>query len=69
MITEFKSGQKVRVKQKGEWKFDGLILANNTFEGATIVRRNSDGSYQVRGILKTPDSDEVKVPADWIEPL
>ena len=69
MIQEFRAGQRVRIKQKGEWKFDGLVLANNVFEGVTIVRRNNDGSYQVKGILKTPESDEVKVPGEWIEAL
>jgi hypothetical protein len=69
MITEFKKGQKVRVKQKGRWEFHGLVLIDNVFEGATIARRNPDGSYQVKGILKTPESDEVTVPSDWIEAL
>jgi hypothetical protein len=69
MTQEFKSGQRVRVTQKGTWKFDGLTLKNNVFEGVTVVRRNPDGTYQVRGIIKTPDSDEIRVPGDWIEAL
>ena len=67
--TDFRPGQRVKVTQRGTWKFGGLTLTDNTFEGVTIVRRNPDGSYQVRGIIKTPESDEVTVPAEWIEPL
>ena len=66
---EFRPGQRVTVKQRGTWKFGSLTLSNNIFEGARIARRNADGSYQVKGIIKTPEGDEVTVPADWIEPL
>jgi hypothetical protein len=69
MITEFKRGQRVRVKQKGTWRFGDLVLVDNIFEGATVASRNPDGSYQVKGILKTPESDELTIPADWIEAL
>jgi len=65
----FAPGQRVRVVQRGRWSFGTLVLEDNVFEGVTIVRRNPDGSYQVRGIIKTPESDEVNVPAEWIEPL
>ena len=66
---EFKPGQRVTVKQRGTWKFGFLTLKNNTYIGVTIARRNADGSYQVKGIIKTDDGDEVTVPAEWIEPL
>ena len=66
---EFGVGQRVRVVQKGTWKFGGLTMVDNVFENVTVVRRNPDGTYQVRGIVKTPESDEIKVPGDWIEPL
>jgi hypothetical protein len=68
---EFKPGDRVRVRQKGTIYIGGLTLSNNTFEGegVRIVRRNRDGSYQVRGIIRTPESDEVTIPADWIESL
>lgn len=66
--VDFRPGQKVTVKQRGTWKFNGLTLTNNTFIGVRIVRRNADGTYQVKGIIKTPESNEVTVPADWIEP-
>ena len=67
--TEFKPGQRVTVKQRGTWKFGPLILKDNTYIGAQIVSRNADGSYQIKGIIKTPEGDEVTVPQDWIEPL
>ena len=66
--VEFRPGQRVTVKQRGTWKFGTLVLTNNTFVGVTVASRNPDGSYQVKGIVKTPESDEVTVPADWIEP-
>lgn len=66
---EFKPGQRVKVVQKGSLQVGRLVLKDNVFEGATIVRRNDDGSYQVKGIVKTPESDEVRIPAEWIESL
>jgi hypothetical protein len=66
--VEFRRGDRVTVRQRGTWKFGNLVLKNNTFIGVTIARRNDDGSYQVKGILKRPETDEVTVPAEWIEP-
>jgi len=66
---DFKPGQKVRVRQRGTIRIGGITLTDNVFGGVTIVRRNADGSYQVRGIIKTPETDEVRIPAEWIEPL
>jgi hypothetical protein len=66
--VEFRPGDRVTVRQHGTWKFGNLVLKNNTFVGVTITRRNDDGSYQVKGILKRPETDEVTVPAEWIEP-
>lgn len=66
---DFKPGQRVRVRQKGTITIGGLTLTDNVFEGVTIVRKNDDGSYQVKGIVRTPEGDEVKIPADWIEEL
>lgn len=66
---EFQPGQRVRVVQKGTLKIGGITLTDNVFGGVTIVRKNPDGSYQVRGIVKTPETDEVKIPAEWIQPL
>lgn len=65
---EFKPGDRVRVEQRGTIYVGGLTLTNNTFDPVTIVRRNPDGSYQVRGIIATPESDEITVPAAWIHP-
>lgn len=67
--TEFKPGQRVTVRQRGTWKFGRLVLKDNTFIGVTIASRNADGSYQIKGIVKTPEGDEVTVPSDWIEPV
>lgn len=66
---EYKPGQRVRVVQQGTMYIGGLTMTDCTFEGVTIVRRNPDGTYQVRGILGTPTSDEVTIPAAWIYPL
>ena len=66
---DFKPGERVIVRQKGTLYFGGLTLTDNVFTGVEIASRNADGSYQVRGILKTPTSDEVTIPASWIEPL
>ncbi len=63
---EFKPGQRVTVRQQGTIYIGGMTLTNNTFGGCTIVRRNPDGTYQVRGIVKTPESDEMTIPAAWI---
>lgn len=66
---EFKPGERVKVVQHGTLKIGGLTLTDNVFEGVTVVRRNLDGSYQVRGIISTPSGDEVTIPADWVQPL
>ena len=66
--VEFRPGDRVTVRQRGTWRFGRLVLEDNTFIGVKIARRNPDGSYQVKGIIKTPESDEVTVPAEWIEP-
>ena len=66
---EFQPGQRVRVVQKGTLKVGGITLTDNVFEGVTIVKRNPDGTFQVRGIIKTPETDEATIPADWIQPL
>ena len=68
-VAEFKPGQRVRVVQRGTLRIGRVTLTDNIFEGVTIVRRNEDGTYQVRGIIKTPETDEVTIPADWIQPL
>jgi hypothetical protein len=67
--VDFQPGERVRVVQRGTLKIGGLTLTDNVFEGVTIARRNADGSYQVRGIIATPNSDEVTIPAEWIQPL
>lgn len=69
IVHEFKPGERVKVVQKGTLYIGGLTLSNNIFSGVTIVRRNNDGSYQVKGILSTPESDEVTIPAGWIHSL
>ena len=66
---DFKPGQRVKVVQRGTLKIGGLTLTDNTFEGVTVVRKNPDGTYQVRGIIQTPETDEVSIPAEWIHPL
>ena len=68
-VIDFRPGQRVKMVQRGPIKVGRLTLEDNTFIGVTIVRKNPDGSYQVKGIVKTPDSDEVRVPAEWIESL
>jgi hypothetical protein len=64
---DFRPGQRVTVRQRGTLYIGGLTLSNNVFSGVEIVRKNGDGSYQVRGIVKTPEGDEVRVPEEWIE--
>jgi hypothetical protein len=66
---EFKPGDKVKVVQKGTIYVGGLTLSNNTFNGVEISRRNRDGSYQVKGIIRTPESDEITIPEAWIQPV
>ncbi len=66
---DFQPGQRVRVRQRGTLKIGGLTLTDNVFDGVTIARRNPDGTYQVKGIISTPQGDEVTIPAEWIEPL
>jgi hypothetical protein len=66
---DFRPGQRVKVVQRGSLKIGRLVLEDNTFIGVTIARRNADGSYQVTGMVKTPETDEVTVPAEWIEPI
>ena len=68
-LPEFKVGQRVKVIQHGPIRIGRLVLEDNTFIGAVIARRNDDGSYQVKGLVKTPESDEVRIPADWIETI
>ena len=67
--VEFQPGERVKVVQRGTLTVGGLTLTNNTFVGVTIVRRNPDGSYQVRGIIRTPGGDEITVPSDWVQPM
>ena len=50
---DFKPGQRVKVVQRGTLKIGGLTLTDNTFEGVTVVRKNPDGTYQVRGIIQS----------------
>ena len=66
---EYAPGQRVKVVQRGTMRVGGLTLTDNVFEGVTVVRKNPDGTYQVKGIISTPDGDEVTVPADWIHAL
>ena len=66
---DFKPGQRVKVVQRGTLQIGTITLTNNVFEGVSIVRRNADGTYQVRGIISTPEGDEVTIPGDWIVPL
>ncbi|MDO8616522.1 MAG: hypothetical protein Q7T33_12440 [Dehalococcoidia bacterium] len=67
--AEFGPGQRVRVVQRGTLQIGNVTLKDNVFEGVEIAGRNADGSYRVRGIIKTPDTDVVTIPAEWIEPL
>ncbi len=67
--VEFRPGQRVKVVQRGTLQIGSITLTNNIFEGVSIVRRNPDGTYQVKGIVSTPEGDEVTIPADWIVPL
>jgi len=67
--AEFHTGQRVRVVQRGTLQIGTVTLKDNVFEGVEIVGRNADGSYRVRGIIRTPDTDVVTVPAEWVEPL
>jgi cell envelope opacity-associated protein A len=66
---DFQPGQQVRVRQKGTLYVGGMTLSDNTFERVQIVRKNTDGSYQVKGIVKTPETDEVRIPKEWIEEM
>ena len=66
---DFAPGQRVRVVQHGTLYIGGVVLTNNVFEGVTIVRKNPDGTYAVQGMISTPETDVVAVPAEWIEPL
>ncbi len=66
---DFKPGERVQVRQRGTLYIGGLTLTNNIFSNVEVVRRNKDGTYQIRGIIRTPESDEVTIPAAWIEPL
>ena len=68
-MVEFRPGQRVKVIQQGTLYIGGVTLTNNTFVGVTIARKNPDGSYQVKGIIATPESDEVTIPASWIHPM
>ena len=67
--AEFQPGQRVRVVQRGSLDVGNVTLKDNVFEGVVIARRNADGSYLVRGIISTPESDVIAIPAEWIEPL
>ncbi len=64
---EFQPGQKVTVRQKGTMTVGGATFTDNVFGNVTIVKKNDDGTYQVKGMITTPESDEFTVPADWIE--
>ena len=63
----FGPGERVTVAV-GYLRVDGLELTGSVFGGATIVRRNDDGTYQVRGIVRIGDVDELTIPAEWIQP-
>ena len=67
--SSFVVGQRVRVVQRGALLFGGVKMVGNTFEGVTIARKNPDGSYGIKGMVSTPDTDIVDVPLEWIEPL
>ncbi len=69
VLMEFEPGQRVKVVQRGTLKIDGITLRDNIFEGVIIVRKNPNGTYQVRGIIRTPETDVIDIPAEWIEPL
>jgi len=66
---EFREGQRVRVVQRGSIQVGGTTLTDNVFDGVVIVRKNADGTYGVRGIIKTAETDVIDIPAEWIEPL
>ena len=68
-MAEYRSGQRVKVVQRGTLRVGPLTLKDNVFEGVVIVGRNPDGTYLVKGIVQTPDSDVVSIPEDWIQPL
>ncbi len=69
MSTQLQNGQRVRVVQRGSLEIGGITLKDNVFEGVVIVGKDDDGNYLVRGIIKTPETDVVSIPAEWIEPL
>ena len=66
---DFKLGQRVKVVQRGTIKVGGITLKDNVFEGVVIARKNADGTYGIKGMIKTPETDVIDVPAAWIEPL
>jgi hypothetical protein len=66
---EFKQGQLVDVVMRGTMRLGNTTFTDCTFAGVTIARNNADGTYQVRGMIKTLTSDEVTVPSDWIRPV
>jgi hypothetical protein len=57
----------VTLRQKGTMIIRGVTFTDNLFRNVTIVKQNDDGTYQVQGIVPTPASYEITVPADWIE--
>ena len=64
---DFQPGQKVTVRQSGTMTIGGATFTDNVFGNVTIAKKNDDGTYQVKGMIATPESDEFTVPADWIE--
>ncbi len=68
-MTDFQPGQRVRVVVRGRLQVGPMTIEDSSFDGVTISRKNPDGTYQVRGMIKTPETDEVTIPAEWIEPI
>ena len=67
--TELRTGQRVRVVQRGTLEIGGVTLRDNIFEGVVIVGRDDSGNYLVKGIIKTPETDVVSIPPEWIAPV
>ena len=63
---DFQPDQRVDVVMRGTMVLGGATFTNCSFGGVTIARKNPDGSYQVRGLVRTPTSDEITIPAEWI---
>ena len=68
---EFKPGQRVKLVQRGTLKIGNITFTDNVFEGVTVLGKNADGTYRVslKALINAPGTDDVTVPAEWIQPL